>query len=205
MENEFLLKYRREKNEEIRKNAEERFIPIVRPFSEDIIDLIINLKKPKKVLEIGTAIGFSTMNIYRQMEKYTTPYITTIERHEKRRDEALENFKKNNMEINLIHGDAIEEIEKIKEKFDLIFLDGPKAQYLNYYLKLIEMLEEEGIIIIDNIMHNGDIAKDRYEIKRRDRTVHKRMREFLEYLKNDERVEFTLIPAEDTLAILQKR
>lgn len=204
----FLDKYRNVSNEnrDFRKFAIDNNIPIIRQYTEDLLKLIISVKKPRRVLEIGTAIGFSTVSIYKEMEKFEkNPDITTIEKNEKRALEAKKFFNKLDNPPKLLIGDADDVLNDINRTFDLIFLDGPKGQYINYLERLINILDSDGILFVDNISHNGDISLDRLEIKRRNRTIHKRLREFIDKVSIDPRLDTTLIPLEDGIAICRKK
>ena len=160
-------------------------VPVIRSDTKSFIRAIINLKKPRKVLEIGTAIGYSAIIMYDEMVKYCdTPILYTIEDYPERIKIAKENFKKfkyNN--IQLLEGDASVHIEKLlsdNESFDLIFLDAAKAQYPIWLDNIIKLLNKDGgVLIADNIFKDGEILESRYAIEKRDRTIHHRMREYL--------------------------
>lgn len=187
-----------------REFAQENSVPIIRPTVQKLLEVIIGIKKPVKVLEIGTAIGFSAVVMYDAMKKYTTsPVIKTIENYDKRITIARENLK-NYVGIELIEGNAYKEITSLNESFDFIFLDGPKGQYISYLPILYKLLDDEGILMVDNVIQDGDVTKSRYLIDRRDRTIHKRMREFLYTITHNKNLQTTVLPLADGVAICRK-
>ncbi|MCP1109943.1 putative O-methyltransferase YrrM [Lachnospiraceae bacterium PM6-15] len=189
--------------EELRQIAEASDVPIIKRETQSLLKVLIQMKKPKRILEIGTAIGYSAL----LMKAYAIKaQITTIENYPKRLELARENFQKLDEEgqINLIAGDAGEVITGLDETYDVIFVDGPKGQYIGYLEDLLRLLAPEGILVTDNILQDGDVCKSRYAIRRRDHTIHKRMREFLEAIKHDSRLTTALLPVGDGVALSYK-
>ena len=168
-----------EKNDlsHIESEARVNHVPIVKPETKELLRTLVLLKKPMKILEVGAAVGFSSlyMNSY-QPEGGT---IITIERNEKRIKKAKENIKNQGKEeqITLLEGDAIEILKGLDGSFDLIFVDAA------------------------NVLQDGDVARSRYAIERRDRTIHKRMRDYLYTIKNHPQLETTILPVGDGVAI----
>ena len=188
--------------------AEKGDIPIIRPGARSLLRFVIAQRKPDSILEIGTAIAFSA--IFMAENAGENVRIDTIENYEKRIKAAKENiatsFAKDR--INLIEGDAEEVLKKLSDegrKYDLIFMDAAKAQYINYlpYCKLL--LGKSGVLVSDNVLFDGDIVQSRFAVRRRDRTIHARMREFLRTLSSDPELVTTIIPAGDgiTLSVLR--
>ena len=171
--------------EEIKKKALENHVPIVR--DNTILKIIEILKDNnyKNILEIGTAVGYSGII----MLANSSAFLTTIEKNESRCNEAKENFKACNLDsrVNLIEGDALEELEKLfqnKEKFDFIFLDGPKGQYIKYLPLLKGLLNSNGILFADNILMSG-LLEDESKVNHKNRTMVRNMKSFLQTLQND--------------------
>lgn len=196
-----------EKKEElntIEYEARKQHVPIVKPETKELLKMMVLLKKPMKILEVGAAVGFSSlyMNEY-QPESGT---IVTIERNEKRIKQAKENIKKMHKEqmITLLEGDAIEILKSLDGVFDLIFIDAAKGQYIHFLEDVLRLLAPEGLLISDNVLQDGDIARSRYAVERRDRTIHKRMRDFLYTIKNHKQLETTILSVGDGVAISLK-
>ena len=133
-------------------------------------------------------------------------HITTIEKYEKRIPIARENFRRAGKEncITLLEGDALELMKELSGPYDLIFMDAAKGQYINYMPEAIRLLSEEGVLVSDNVLQDGDIIESRFAVERRNRTIHSRMREYLYELKHDERLETAIIPLGDGVAISRK-
>lgn len=194
---------REEKNdlEKIEQEARENHVPIVKPETKELLRTLVLLKKPMKILEVGAAVGFSSlyMNSY-QPERGT---VLTIERNDKRILKARENIRKTGKEqaVTLLEGDAIEILKEIKGSFDLIFVDAAKGQYIHFLEDVLRLLAPEGVLVSDNVLQDGDVAKSRYAIERRDRTIHKRMRDYLYTIKNHPLLETVILPVGDGVAI----
>lgn len=165
-------------------------IPIIKNQTKNFIRSIINVKKPIKILEIGTAVGYSSIIIYDEVKKYCkNPIMYTIENYPKRIEEAVKNFKKYGYrDIALFKDDAsiiLEKLAQSGDKFDLIFLDAAKAQYSIWLNNIKKLLNKNGVLIADNIFKDGEVIESRYLIRKRDRTIHQRVREFLHKIFND--------------------
>ena len=164
----------------------------------------IGAKKPKRILEVGTAIGFSAI----LMSEYAPEdcKITTIEKYEKRIPIALENFKRAGKEdkITLIEGDALEVIKGLDGEYDFIFMDAAKGQYIYYMPEVIRLLSRDGVLVSDNVLQDGDIIESRFAVERRNRTIHSRMREYLYELKHHKLLETSIIPLGDGVALSTK-
>ena len=158
-----------------------------------------------KILEVGTAIGFSAL----LMSEYAPQgcHITTIEKYEKRIPLAKENFKKAGKEdrITLLEGDAVEILADMQETFDFIFMDAAKGQYIHFLPDILRLLEPGGLLVSDNILQDGDIVESKYAVTRRNRTIHNRMREYLYELKHREDLVTSIIPLGDGVAVSIKQ
>ncbi len=196
--------------EELERRAIDDGIPIIRSSTQAVLKYVLASSAPKKILEIGTAVGFSS--IFMATYGGGDLCIDTIENYEKRIVSARENIKKAGMEdrINLIEGDAAEIIKKLAEEgrsYDMIFIDAAKAQYISYLPACKKMLRAGGILVSDNVLFDGDIVQSRFAVRRRDRTIHSRMREFLRAISEDEELVTTILPVGDgmTLSVLTDR
>ncbi len=194
--------------EKIEKEAEEGGVPIIRKSTRSLLKYILAQNSPQRILELGTATGFSSifMATYAQNEVA----IDTIENYAPRIADAKKNIKESGLSdrINLIEGDALEIISGLAEEgniYDMIFIDAAKAQYLSYLPICKKLLCDGGVIISDNVLFDGDIVQSRFAVRRRDRTIHARMREFLRALSEDEELVTTVLPAGDGMTLSVKR
>lgn len=190
---------------EFEQRAINDYVPIIRKPTQILLRYIIASHKPQRILEIGAAVGFSS--IYMSEYLPDTARIDTIERMEDRARQARENIAKYGKSemINLIEGDAIEELKKLEQSYDMIFLDAAKGQYINYFEDLMRLLAKGGILVSDNVLQEGEIIESKYAINKRDRTIHGRMREFLYLINHDERLESVVLPNGDGVALSYKK
>ena len=190
---------------ELEKYAKETNVPIVRPQMQSLLKFLLTWGRPMKILEVGTAIGFSAL----LMSEYAPQgcHITTIEKYEKRIPLAKENFKKAGKEdkITLLEGDAVEILADMQETFDFIFMDAAKGQYIHFMPEVMRLLAPGGILVSDNVLQDGDIFESRYGIKRRNHTIHNRMREYLYALTHDEALDTVILETGDGMAISVKK
>ena len=189
---------------ELRKKAEEDRVPIIRKEMESFIRVLFKLKEPKNILELGSAIGYSAILMSECIS--SDGKITTIENYDKRIIEAKENFKRAGKEdvITLLEGDALEIISKLDGEYDYIFMDAAKAQYINYLPHLIRLMPKGAILLTDNVLQDGDLFESRYGIIRRNRTIHTRMREYLEAVKNSDELETSIVKIGDGITLSVK-
>ena len=180
-------------------------VPIIRKEMQSFLKVLLMIKKPERILEVGTAVGFSALLMSEYMPKECT--IDTIEKYEKRIPIARENFKRAGKEscIRLLEGDALEIMQGLTGSYDLIFMDAAKAQYISYYPEAVRLLEKGGVLLSDNVLQDGDIIESRFAVERRKRTIHSRMREYLYTLKHDERLETSILPIGDGAALSIKK
>ena len=190
--------------ETIEKEALDTYVPIIRKEMQSFLKLLLAIKKPKRILEVGTAVGFSAI----LMSEYAPEecHITTIEKYEKRIPIALENFKRAGKEhkITLIEGDAMEVLKGLEGSFDFIFMDAAKGQYIYYLPEVVRLLEKDGVFVTDNVLQDGDVIESRFAVERRNRTIHSRMREYLYELKHHRLLETSIIPLGDGVALSTK-
>ncbi|MDD3184304.1 MAG: O-methyltransferase [Anaerostipes sp.] len=188
----------------IEQEARENHVPIVKPETKDLLKFLVLMQKPKRILEVGAAVGFSALYMNQYQDAEGT--IVTIERNEKRIQKAKENFKRAKKEesITLLEGDAVSILKELEGTFDFIFVDAAKGQYIHFLEDVLRLLKQGGMLISDNVLQDGDIAKSRYAIERRDRTIHKRMRDYLYTIKNHKELETTILPVGDGVALSLK-
>ena len=190
--------------DEIEKYAIETFVPIIRKDMQAYLRYVMKSIRPMKILEVGTAIGFSAL----LMSEYAPKgcHITTIENYEPRIPIALKNIKDNNKKdtITLLEGDALKILPTLNDEYDLIFMDAAKGQYINYLPDLIRLLKDGGTLISDNVLQDGDIIESKYAIVRRNRTIHNRMREYLYELKHNDKLTTAILPVGDGITVSVK-
>ena len=187
--------------EELEKKAKADYVPIIRREMQSLLKLLLAMKRPVRILEVGTAVGFSAL----LMAEYNPVdcEITTIENYEKRSPIAKENFTKAGRDqmITLLEGDAAEILPELTGPFDMVFMDAAKGQYPSLLPQAKRLLADGGILVTDNVLQEGDILESRFAVRRRDRTIHKRMREYLYTLAHDEDLVCTVLPVGDGLAV----
>ena len=182
---------------EIEKFALETQVPIIRRSMQSLLKFLLKFTKPKSILEVGTAIGFSAL----LMSEYAPEdcHITTIEKYEKRIPIAQENFKRagKEKEITLIPGDATEVLKTLEDPYDFLFMDAAKGQYIHFLPDILRLLPPGGLLISDNVLQDGDIIESRFAVTRRNRTIHARMREYLYTLTHHDELETVVLPVGD--------
>lgn len=193
-----------EELDQIEKEAIETYVPIIRKEMQSFLKMLLAIKKPMRILEVGTAIGFSAI----LMAEYNPAdcQITTIENYEKRIPIARANFKRVGKEnqITLLEGDAAEVLKTIEEPFDFIFMDAAKGQYVHFMPDVLRLLKKDGILVSDNVLQDGDIIESRYVVTRRNRTIHKRMRDYLYQLTHHEELVTSILPIGDGITVSVK-
>ena len=189
---------------EIEDFARENGVPIVQKETAKFLEFMVSMKKPLRILELGTAIGFSSILMYEASG--TEPEIVTIERDSRMIELAKVNLKKFNLEdkIKIKEGDCLEILEQLEEPFDLIFMDAGKGHYNHFLPHCLRLLKEDGIIIADNVLFRGMVATDEL-VKRRKITIVKRMRTYLEMVSKDESLITSVIPMGDGIAVTKRR
>ena len=188
----------------IEKEALADGVPIIRKEMGNLLKVLLLLKQPQKILEVGTAVGYSSILMSENMPENCR--ITTIENYEKRIPVAKNNFKRAGKEevITLLEGDAMDILKELDGTYDFIFMDAAKGQYIHWLPMILRLLSDGGILFSDNVLQDGDVVQSRYAVERRDRTIHARMREYLYTLKHMEELETSIIPIGDGAAISVK-
>ena len=162
----------------IEKEAVRDDVPIIRKETGELLRILLQIKKPERILEVGAAIGFSSVFMGENTGK--NAHITTIENYPPRIERAKANIALAGMEdkITLIAGDAAEVLKELSGSWDFIFMDAAKGQYIHFMPEVMRFLAPGGILVSDNVLQDGDIFESRYGIKRRNHTIHNRMREY---------------------------
>ena len=190
--------------EEIYRRAEEGGIPVVQRETAAFLSAMVRIKKPGRILEIGTAVGFSSLLMAAAADESCR--IITLENYRKHADMAAENIEKSGMadRITMIFNDADETLDELEGCFDLVFMDAAKAQYIHFLPKVKRLMKPGSILIADNVFSDGDVLESRFAVRRRDRTIHKRLREYLLAVKSDEQLETAVLPVGDgvTLSVM---
>lgn len=190
--------------DELEEQALADYVPVIRREMQSFLKVMLKLKQPLRILEVGTAVGFSTLLFCEYAPEGAR--ITTIEKYEKRIPIARDNFKRAGREnqIRFLEGDAAEILGTLDERFDFIFMDAAKGQYIHFFPETLRLLAPGGIMISDNVLQDGDIIESRFAVERRNRTIYKRMREYLYELKHTEGLLTSIVPIGDGAAVSVK-
>ncbi len=191
--------------EELAREAAEGRVPVIRREMQSFLKVFLMIQRPRKILEVGTAIGFSAVF----MAEYGPEdcRITTIENYEKRIPIARENIKRSGygQRITLIPGDAAEVLKTLDGSYDLIFMDAAKGQYIRFLPEVLRLMGQGSVLISDNVLQEGDLIESHYLVERRDRTIYKRMREYLYTLKHSGELETSILPLGDGITLSVRR
>ena len=189
----------------IRREALDDNVPIIRQESESLLKVMLRLKQPKHILEVGTAVGYSALLMSENVSEDC--HITTLEKYEKRIPIAKANFEKagKTKQITLIEGDAADILKELEGSYDFIFMDAAKGQYMAFFEDTMRLLAPGGILISDNVLQDGDVIESRFAVTRRNRTIHSRMREYLYTLTHHDELTTTILPIGDGMAVSVRR
>ena len=191
--------------DQIEREATADYVPIIRKEMQSFLKFLLAMKKPARILEVGTAVGFSAI----LMAEYDPVpcQITTIENYEKRIPIARENFKRAGKEaqIALLEGDAAEVLKTLEDPYDFIFMDAAKGQYIHFLPEILRLLAKDGVLVSDNVLQDGDVIESRFAVTRRNRTIHKRMREYLYTLTHSEELVTAVLPGGDGITLSTRR
>lgn len=192
--------------ENLEKEALQQGVPVVRREMQSFLRTLLALHKPRRILEVGTAVGFSTLLFCEYAPE--DAQITTIENYEKRILLAKNNFAKAGRQdqITLLEGDAGEILKNLEGEFDLIFMDAAKGQYIHWLPDVLRLMKTGGVLVSDNVLQEGDLIESHYLVERRNRTIYKRMREYLFELTHHPSLVTSVLPLGDgvTLSIKQE-
>ena len=180
-------------------------VPIIRPDMQSFLKVLLSVHRHERILEVGTAVGFSAILMAQNTDD--TCQITTIEKYEKRIPEARENFRLAGLgnRITLLEGDALEVMGRLSEPYDMVFMDAAKGQYIHFLPEALRLLRTGGILVSDNVLQDGDIIESHYAVERRNRTIYKRMREYLYVLKHTQGLLTSIVPVGDGAAVTVKQ
>lgn len=186
---------------DLEQEAKNEHIPIIRKETQSLLRVLLCMKKPQRLLEIGAGVGFSSIFMSEYAGKDCR--ITTMENYPPRIQKVKENLQATGKQdqITLLEGDARERIKKLSPSFDFIFLDAAKGQYLHFLPEIKRLLAVGGVLVSDNVLQEGDIIESRYAVRRRDRTIHERMREYLWEISHSEGLETTVLPIADGISV----
>ena len=191
--------------DQIEREATADYVPIIRKEMQSFLKFLLAMKKPARILEVGTAEGFSAI----LMAEYDPVpcQIITIENYEKRIPIARENFKRAGKEaqITLLEGDAAEVLKTLEGPYDFIFMDAAKGQYIHFLPEILRLLARDGVLVSDNVLQDGDVIESRFAVTRRNRTIHKRMREYLYTLTHSEELVTAVLPVGDGITLSTRR
>ena len=191
--------------DQIEREATADYVPIIRKEMQSFLKFLLAMKKPARILEVGTAVGFSAI----LMAEYDLVpcQIITIENYEKRIPIARENFKRAGKEaqITLLEGDAAEVLKTLEGPYDFIFMDAAKGQYIHFLPEILRLLARDGVLVSDNVLQDGDVIESRFAVTRRNRTIHKRMREYLYTLTHSEELVTAVLPVGDGITLSTRR
>lgn len=180
-------------------------VPVIRRETRELLRIVLQMKKPEKILEVGAAIGFSSVFMGENTPSSTK--ITTIENYPPRIARAKTNIAMAGMEerITLLEGDAADWLKKLDDSYDFIFMDAAKGQYIHFLPDVLRLLPKDGVLISDNVLQDGDIFESRYGIRRRNHTIHSRMREYLFALTHNDTLDTVILETGDGMTISVKK
>ncbi len=189
---------------EIQEEALLMEVPIIPHETARFLSTLLTIKRPKEVLEIGTAVAFSAGLMCRYLQP--DGHVTTIDRYELMLKDARKNIKRLGLEdrIKIIQDDAANVLPKLEGPYDFIFLDAAKGQYIQFLPHILRLMPIGGVFVADDVLQGGTIAKSRFSLERRQRTIHKRMRNFLWDISHLDCLESSIIPIGDGIVLCTK-
>ena len=191
--------------EKLEQEAISDRVPIIRKEMQSFLKVLLAILRPVRILEVGTAIGFSSLLMCEYGPENLE--LVTIENYEKRIPLAKDNFKKAGREsqITLMEGDAGEILAGLSGSFDLIFMDAAKGQYIHWLPDVLRLMHPGSVLVSDNVLQEGEIIESHYIVERRNRTIYKRMREYLYELKHHPLLETSILPLGDGVTVSVKK
>ncbi len=180
-------------------------VPVIRRSMISFLQVMVRMTKPSRILEVGTAVGFSALVMAQVMPEDCS--LVTIERDPERAEKARQNIASSSFgeRIQVLEGDAAKLLHTLEGPADLIFMDAAKGQYLNFLPDVLRLLPLGGVLITDNVLREGDVLESHYAVARRDRTIHKRMRAYLLELKRSDQLDTTVLAFADGVALSRKK
>ncbi len=190
---------------ELQQKSYNEGIPIIPNDVVRFISVLLSIKKPKKILEIGCAVGFSASFMAGFLQEGGS--ITTIERYPIMIERAKANIKNLGLsdKITLLEGDANDILKTLDDKYDVIFMDAGKGQYINILPDVYRLLKIDGVLIADDLLQDGTVAKDRLEIQKRQRTIHSRLNSFIYEITHNKALDTSILPIGDGVAVCYKK
>lgn len=190
---------------QIEQEARQEEVPIIRTETKELLKVLEVLRKPMRILEVGTAVGFSA--IYMSQYLPSGGHITTIEKYPPRISKARVNFALAGVEeqITMLEGDATDILKSLEGSYDMIFMDAAKGQYIHFLPDVLRLLAPGGLLVSDNVLQDGDVLESHYAITKRNRTIHSRMRDYLYMLKHHSELETVVLPVGDGVAVSVKK
>ena len=191
--------------EKLEEEALSDRVPIIRREMQSFLKTFLAMQKPKRILEVGTAVGFSTLLMCEYGPEDLS--VVTIENYPKRIPIAKKNFERAGQQdkITLLEGDAGEILKTLTEPFDLIFMDAAKGQYINWLEDVLRLMKPGSVLISDNVLQEGDLIESHYLVERRNRTIYKRMRQYLYTLTHHPALVTSVIPLGDGVTVSVKQ
>lgn len=190
--------------EGLEEDAKQARIPIIRKETQQLLKLLLAMNCPERILEIGTAVGFSALLM--ELGNPRACHITTVENYGKRIPAAKANFLRAGKQnvIKLSEGDAAQVLKELTGSYDFIFMDAAKGQYIHFLPEVMRLLRTGGVLVSDNVLQDGDIIQSRFAVTRRNRTIHKRMRDYLYELTHMEGLRTSILPIGDGVTVSVK-
>ena len=187
--------------ENLEQEAKAAYVPIIRRQMQSFLRMFLTMQRPKKVLEVGTAVGFSAILMCEYLPEDS--HITTIENYAKRIPIARENFERSGYadRITLLEGDAADVLPTLTDSYDFIFMDAAKGQYIHFLPEVLRLMHPGSVLITDNVLQDGDIIESHFAVERRNRTIYKRMREYLYTLTHHEQLVTSILPVGDGITV----
>ena len=190
---------------EIEQDAHERRVPIIPHETVVFLNLLLGQLKPKQILEIGTAIGFSSSLMAQHVGE--KGQVTTIDRYEKMFQEAKVNYEAQGItdKVTLLEGDAADILPTLEGPYDLIFMDSAKSKYYDFLPECMRLLKVGGMLIVDDVLQGGTILEPKENIPRKVRTIHRKLNLFLDVVMKHPSIESSLLPLGDGLLLIVKK
>ena len=187
--------------EELEREARDSYVPVIRREVQSFLKVFLAMNRPGRILEVGTAVGFSAILMCENLPAESR--ITTIENYEKRIPAARENFRRSGYEerITLLEGDAAQVLRTLSDPYDFIFMDAAKGQYIRFLPEVLRLMEPGSVLISDNVLQDGEVIESRFAVERRNRTIHKRMREYLYEVTHHPRLVTAVLPLGDGITV----
>ena len=188
---------------ELEAFARKENIPIIQPEVVAYFRFLLQTLQPKKILEVGTAIGFSALLM---AEHAPNAQITTVDRNEEMIGFAKDNLAKydSRQQITLVEGDAAEVLQDLDTDYDFVFMDSAKSKYIVFLPRILELLEVGGIVVLDDIFQGGDVAKDIMEVRRGQRTIYRGLQNLFDATLNHPDLTASLVPLGDGILMIRK-